>query len=317
MTDTATAPAIVASRSSVGVVAVDVGGTDMKTAVLDPGGNLVDVSREPTPQGRNTADAIVGSLTTAVERARAAHPDFPIAAVGLAVPGLVDDVRGIGRFSSNLGWTDFPFQSSAEARTGLPVAFGHDVRAACRAEQNLGAAQGLRNVAVVIIGTGIASTLVVDGRVLLADGFAGEIGHSIVDPVGDPCICGGRGHLEGIAAAGAIARRFTSATGIPVDGAREVLDRMLAGDSAARAVWNDAIEALALGLAQIVAIAAPEAIVIGGGLAQAGDALFLPLAAALDHHLTFQRHPALLRASLGENAGLLGTALWARQLVAE
>lgn len=287
----------------------------MKTAVLDPDGRLIDVSREPTPRAGSTADAIVESLTMAVERARAQHPEFSIAAVGLAVPGLVDDVRGIGRFATNLGWTDYPFRSSAAARTGLPVAFGHDVRAACRAEQYLGAAQGIGNVVVVIIGTGIASTLVVDGRVLLADGFAGEIGHSIVDPGGDLCVCGGRGHLEGIAAAGAIARRFGARTGIPVDGSREVLDRMRAGDPDATAVWGEAIDALALGLAQLVAIAAPESIVIGGGLAQAGDALFVPLDAALRRHLSFQRHPRLLRASLGENAGLLGTALWARQLV--
>ncbi len=287
----------------------------MKSALLDERGNLVDVERVPTPTGNDSAEAIVEQLARAVERAQSRHPELVIAAAGLSVPGLVDDVGGIGRFASNLSWSDFAFQKAAERRTGLPVAFGHDVRAAARAERELGAARGYRNVAVVVIGTGIASTIIVDGKVLLADGFAGEIGHSIVKLHGDPCPCGGRGHLEGIAAASAIARRYTAATGIAAKGSREVLERARAGDAAAAAVWTDAVEALALGLSQIVSIAGPEAIVIGGGLAQAGDELFVPLVAALESHLSFQRRPAILRAQLGENAGLLGTGLAARQLI--
>lgn len=303
------------SPARAGVVALDVGGTDMKSAVLDHHGNLLDIEREPTPVGGDSAEAIVEQLARAIEQAQSRHPRLAIGAAGLSVPGLVDDVEGIGRFASNLSWSDFAFQEMAERRTGLPVAFGHDVRAAARAERELGAARDYRNVAVVVIGTGIASTIIVDGQVLLADGFAGEIGHSIVRPHGDPCPCGGRGHLEGIAAASAIARRYTAATGIPAKGSREVLERARAGDAAAGAVWGDAVEALALGLSQIVSIAAPEAIVIGGGLAQAGDDLFVPLTAALEGHLTFHRRPAVLRAQLGENAGLLGTALAARQLI--
>ncbi|MGV8882731.1 MAG: ROK family protein [Rhodoglobus sp.] len=298
-----------------GVVALDVGGTDMKSAVLDANGTLLDIEREPTPLGTGSAESVVDALAKAVERAKSRHPDLSIEAAGLCVPGLVDDVAGIGRFASNLSWDNFAFQQAAETRIGLPVAFGHDVRAAGRAERELGAARGYQNVAVVVIGTGIASTIIVDGQVLLANGYAGEIGHSIIQPGGDPCACGGRGHLEGIAAASAIARRYTAATGIPAKGSREVLERAKAGDAAAAEIWNDAVEALALGLSQIVSIAAPEVIVIGGGLAQAGDDLFTPLTAALDRHLSFQRHPRLVPASLGENAGLLGTALAARQLI--
>ena len=315
MTDAALAPEVLASSARAGVVALDVGGTDMKSAVLDTDGTLLDVEREPTPLGDNPAEAIVEQLASALERARARHPQLLIEAAGLSVPGLVDDVEGIGRFATNLSWNNFAFQEAAQRRTGLPVAFGHDVRAAARAEREFGAARGYQNVAVVVIGTGIASTIIVDGQVLLANGFAGEIGHSIVNPGGDLCACGGRGHLEGIAAASAIARRYTAATGTPAKGSREVLERARAGDAAAAAVWSDAVEALALGLSQVVSIAAPEAIVIGGGLAQAGDDLFLPLRDALARHLSFHRQPRILGASLGENAGLLGTALAARQLI--
>ena len=297
-----------------GVVAIDVGGTDMKTAVLDTAGRLIDVARAPTPHGDGDADAIIDRLARAVDDARRRHPDLPIGAAGIGIPGLVDDEQGIARFASNFSWRDFPFRARAEARTGLPVAFGHDVRAASLAERQLGAAQHVSNAAIVVIGTGIASTLIVDDHVLLSGGFAGELGHTVIDPGGAPCPCGGRGHLEGLASASAIARRYTAETAITVAGSREVLELATNGDAVAARVWADAVEALALGLGQLVALTAPEAIVIGGGLAQAGDALFVPLAEALERQLSFQRRPVLLRASLGENAGLLGTALAARML---
>lgn len=301
--------------ASIAVVALDVGGTDMKTAVLTADNQLLDVRRSTTPRGRGAAEAIIDGLADALANARAAHPHLTFAAAGLSVPGLVDDERGIGLIASNLGWSDFPFRDRAEARLGLPVAFGHDVRSASLAERELGAAAGIRNVAVVVIGTGIASSIIVDGHPLLADGFAGEIGHSIVDPNGEQCACGGVGHLETVASASAIARRYGVRTGEIVPGSREVLERAQAGDADAQAVWDDAVEALALGLSQVVAIAGPEAIVIGGGLAQAGDALLVPVAAALDARLSFHRRPRLITARLGENAGLLGTGLAARGVI--
>jgi glucokinase len=314
--NTSVAPdvALRAPAAAAGVVAVDIGGTDMKSAVLDADGNLIDIARAPAPHGDNAAGLIVDHLAMAVNEARRRHPGLTIGAAGLGVPGLVDDVQGIARFASNFSWRDFPFRDVAEARTGLPVAFGHDVRAASLAERELGAAQHFSNAAVVVIGTGIACTLIVDDHVLLSDGFAGELGHTIIDPGGTPCPCGGRGHLEGLAAASAIARRYTTATGTTVDGSREVLELAGTGDEVAARVWAEAVDALALGLSQLVTLAAPEAIVIGGGLAQAGDALFIPLTEALESQLSFHRRPQLLRASLGENAGLLGTALAARKL---
>src|SRR5690606_25867262 len=101
---------------------------------------------------------------------------------------------------------------------------------------------------------------------------AGEIGHS---PIGEwPCPCGARGCLEAVASAGAIARRYTEATGSAVDGAREVIARAEGGDETAMRVWNEALDALALAIAQLTAVLAPQAVVIGGGLSRAGDALF-------------------------------------------
>ncbi|HEY8651571.1 MAG TPA: ROK family protein, partial [Dermatophilaceae bacterium] len=146
------------------------------------------------------------------------------------------------------------------------------------------------------------------------DGMAGEMGHSKVAD-GPQCVCGGRGCLEAVASAGAIARRYAQATGQVVSGAKDVLGRAAQGDVQAREIWESALDALALDLSHTVALLAPEAIVIGGGLSQAGAALFEPLQRRLDAILTFHRRPQLLCASIGENAGVIGAALRARDLV--
>lgn len=310
-------PSLDATRLGPGdaVLAFDVGGTDTKSALVDASGRVLGLRRTPTPlDPADPAGTIVASLAVLAREHLAAAPGIVPVAAGVSVPGLVDELTGVGMFASNLGWRDAPIRSLAEAALELPVAFGHDVRAAGDAEHRLGAARGYGDVVVLAIGTGIASALVLDGHPYAGGGFAGEIGHSLADPLGERCPCGAIGCLETIASAGAIARRYSAATGTPVSGAREVLDAATAGDALARRVWDDAVEALAEAIARLVAVVAPEAVVIGGGLAQAGPALFGPLGARLDALLSFHRRPALVHAELGDDAGLLGTALAARDL---
>jgi glucokinase len=292
------------------VLAFDVGGTTTKNALISTEGTMLGLERRPTPRA---VDEILDLIAAATDRYREEFPAVEPRALGLLVPGLVDPEAGIGVLSSNLGWADVPFRQLVERRLDLPVSFSHDVGGAGEAELRLGAARPFRTVAVVTIGTGIASALFIDGRPHTAGGFAGELGHTIVYPDGRDCACGGRGHLETVGSAAAIARLYTERTGIAVNGAREVLE---AADESAAAVWSEAVTGLALGLSQLVAVLAPEAIVIGGGLAQAGPALFEPLTAELDRLLTFHRRPPLIPAQLGEDAGLLGAALRARDLLA-
>jgi glucokinase len=307
--------AVVSLGPGEAVLAFDVGGTDTKSALIDRHGRVLGLRRTPTPRGDgDPAGAIVASLAALAREHLADVPDVHPVTAGVSVPGLVDERRGIGIFASNLGWRDAPIRALAERALGLPVAFGHDVRAAGDAEHRLGAAQGYGDVVVLAIGTGIAGSLVLGGHPYAGGGYAGELGHALSDPDGEPCACGAVGCLETIASAGAIARRYTAASGIEVSGAREVLAAAEAGDDEARRVWDDAIRALAEELARLVAIVAPEAVVIGGGLAQAGQALFEPLGERLDGILSFHRRPALVRARLGDDAGLLGTALAARDL---
>jgi glucokinase len=256
-------------------------------------------------------DRVVDAVAAHVELARASHPD--LGAVGLVVPGIVDPERGRAVFSENLGWRDVPFPDLVAARTMLPVGFGHDVATAGRAELELGAALGARDAAVIIVGTGIAAASFVDGSPLLAHGWAGELGHSVVDPAGPECVCGARGCLEAIASTAAIARRYAAATGTTVPGSREVLALAEAGDPAARGVWDGAVAALAAGIRQLAAITSPELVVLGGGLSRAGDALFTPLAQALARTVPPHRVPVLRPAAIGAYAGLVGAALLGRE----
>lgn len=298
------------------VLGFDVGGTDIKAAVFDEDGMPLGLSRTPTPAaGERMPERLVARLAKLADELRSQHPLVSPEAAGLVVPGIVDDAAGIGVFSSNLGWRDAPLRALAAETLGLPVAFDHDVRSAAWAEHVLGGARAFDDAVVLIIGTGIAGALLLDGRTHTAGGYAGEIGHS---PIGDwPCPCGATGCLEAVASAGAIARRYTEATGIEVAGAKEVIARAADGDREAARVWDDAMDALALSIAQLSAVLAPEAIVIGGGLSRAGDALFGELDRRLRERLSFHRIPKLVRAELSGNAGILGSALRAREVLEE
>ena len=297
------------------VLAFDVGGTDIKSALVDHSGAVLGLARSRTPvDADEPAEAVADRIASLGRELMARFPDVTPVAAGLTAPGVVDEANGVGVFSSNLGWRDAPVRALAERSLGLPVAFIHDVRAAGTVEHRLGAARPFDDVAVIIIGTGVSATLIIGARAHLAGGYAGEIGHACVDPQGDICPCGARGCLETVASAGAIARRFTARSGHHVAGARDVLEHVAEGDPAAIEVWNEAVDALALSIAQLAATLAPQAVVIGGGLAQSGDALLVPLRRRVDALLSFHRRPQILRGEIGENAGLLGAALLARDL---
>ena len=298
------------------VVACDVGGTGIKAGLVDPAGRVGQARTVPTPvvdgDGDATAKAVLDRVAELVsELAGLGQP----AGVGVIVPGLVDAAAGVARYAENLGWRDVPFARRLTEATGLPVAFDHDVRAAGAAEQQLGAGRGHRDVAFVPIGTGIAAALVLDGRPYAGGGWAGEIGHIDVGS-GLPCPCGASGCLETIASAAAIARRYTERTGRAVSGALDVAGLLGSGsgpgDPDARVVWDEAVDALAFVLAMTAAVAAPELIVIGGGLSGAGDLLLGPLRRGVARRVTPpQRPPELVPAALGDQAGLLGAALLA------
>jgi len=302
---------VVLGRATDPVVAVDVGGSVIKGAILGAGHSGA-IRRWPTPRTGGPA-AVVSAVLAAVDEL--VRECDAVAAVGLAVPGIVDSGRGIAVAAANVGWHQVPFRDLVEQRTGRPVSVGHDVRASAEAEIRLGAARGAYDAMVLPIGTGIAAAMLVQGRLLHTGcGRAGEIGHLHVGH-DEPCACGGRGCLEAIASAAAICRRFTARTGRRVADAAEVAELVRGGDRDAAAVWDEAVGGLATAVAAYVTLLAPEVVVIGGGLCASGDLLLQALDARLAGRLAFQRRPRLVAAAFGDRAGCVGAALQAWDLL--
>jgi len=295
------------------VVALDVGGTGMKCALVRPDGLVHHAERHPTLAARGPEAVTANILDVAAGLADRARADGlnPVAA-GVAVPGVVDEETGTAVWSSNVGFRDVPLRDLVSDRLGVPAALGHDVRVGGLAEARLGAGRDERHVLFIAIGTGIAAAHVVDGKAFAgAHGAAGEVGHIIVRPGGPPCGCGARGCLESVASASAIGRRYAELSGIADAAAFDVAARAAAGEPLAAAVWKDALEALADGLLTAQALYDAGMVVLGGGLAEAGEALLAPLRLALAARVTFHRLPQLTRAALGDTAGCLGAALLA------
>jgi glucokinase len=290
------------------VVALDVGGTLMKGAVVDPGRTMHEVRRWRTPRERGP-DAVVDQALAAVDELVAVAPDAE--AVGLVVPGVVDEDTGVAVYSENIEWHDVDFRRLLGERTGLPVGFGHDVRAGGLAEREFGAAHGSDDVLFMPIGTGIAGAMFVDGR-LVHNPYAGEIGH-VYAGFDDPCACGANGCLEAVASGASVARRYERLSERAAAGAQEVLELAEAGDQAAASVWDDALEALTRVLVTYISILAPSRIVVGGGVSHAGEHLLGPLRERLRHRLVWQQMPELVTAALADEAGCLGAALLARR----
>ena len=296
--------------SGVPVVALDVGGTAMKGVVLDTETAAREVRRWQTCREQGP-DAVVAQTLQAVDELCASAPDAQ--AVGLVVPGVVDEQSGVAVYSENIEWRDVPFRRLLAERTGLPVGFGHDVRAGGLAERELGAASGCDDVLFAPIGTGIAGAMFVDGR-LVAHPYGGEIGH--VDAGFDePCACGATGCLEAVASGAAISRRYARRAGDVVS-AEEVLSRAEHGDADAETVWGDALDALARVLTTYVSILAPQRIVVGGGVSHAGERLLSPLRARMRSLMVWQQEPELVTAALADEAGSLGAGLLARRALA-
>jgi glucokinase len=294
------------------VVALDVGGTAMKCAVVDTDGRVRHAERHPTDAARGGAAVVATVLDVAAALAGKARADglAPVAA-GVAVPGVVDEASGTAVWAANIGFRDVPLGRLLSERLGLPAAVGHDVRAGGLAEARLGAGAGRRHVLFVAVGTGIAAAHVVDGAAFPgAHGAAGEIGHVVVRPGGPRCGCGQAGCLEAVASASAVARRYAETAGAAATAA-EVAVRARAGDPLAVRVWAETVAALADGLLVAQALFDAEVVVLGGGLAEAGGQLLDPLRAALRERITFHREPLLSRAALGDEAGSLGAALLA------
>jgi glucokinase len=293
---------------------IDVGGTNIKCAAWTDG-EFTDLGHSATPASGGP-EAVRGAIIELVKK----HADRlhtagrPVRAVGVTMPGTVDGGAGTVGVIPNIpgDWAGFAVAGPVSAACGLPVFLINDARAFALAEATAGAARGLHTVVCMTLGTGVGGGVVIGGRLHGgATGLAGEVGHQCVDlaPDAPACGCGGRGHLETLTRADAmLAGGYGSV--------EEVFAAARAGDlRAARAVDRE-VGYLAVGLANAYMLLCPDAFVIGGGIAQAGDQLRVPLLAEVRRRVS-PLHAGesidIRAAALGPAAGAIGAALWARE----
>lgn len=287
---------------------LDLGGTNLKWAVLAHGETewrRVDNGQVATRIAGGPA-GIVAQMVAAARDACDRHPG--LASIGVGVPGRYHPAAGTTRFLPNVpgDWADRPVAEPLRAATGLPAALINDARAFGLAELRLGAGQGASSMIGLTLGTGVGGAVAVDGRIHLGrDGSAGEIGHLTIDADGPICGCGNRGCLEAYARAAAVA----AACGAPT--VEEAVRRAQRGDERARHGLADAARYLAIGIANAVALLSPDRVVIGGGVAAAGEILFAPIRAELAPRMTMTTFDVacVVPALLGTWAGSIGAAV--------
>ncbi len=312
------------------VVGVDIGGTTLSVGMVPASGGTPRALRvDDTPDGPD-GEVVVNRVCAMIRAAadelpRVAGPGARVAGVGVGAPGTFDRARGVVLESHNLGWFGLPLRDRVQAATGLPAVVENDANCAAYGEWWRGAGRGFRSVLGVTLGTGIGGGVVMDGRPFLgATGAAGEIGHMTVVFGGRRCTCGGRGCLEAYASGPAIARDAVEGL---AGGARSTLpervggdlgritaatvhEAALAGDAYATGVLERAARVLAAGIAGAVNLLAPDAVVVTGGVAAAGDLFFGPLSRELERprFRTALDACTVLPGALRATAGVVGAA---------
>ncbi len=289
------------------VVGVDVGGTKVLAAEVDPQGRVGRTARTATPGRRAGLEETEDALNRVLEQVAAGRP---VAAVGVSVAALVDD-DGLVRFATHLPWREEPLRARLEQRWNLPVVVENDANCALMAEAAWGAARGVDDVVLVTIGTGIGGALSVGGRLVRGrQGMAGEFGHQQVVPMGLECECGLFGCWEQYASGNALVRLVARARPDLREGP-QVTEAARHGDGAARQAFSSVGDWLGVGVAALVAGLDPGLVVVGGGVSEVGDLLLAPARAAMRRALYASEHrdlPAIVPALLGPAAGAIGAA---------
>jgi glucokinase len=308
-------------------IGVDIGGTKIAAGVVDESGEIIAATTRSTPA--TDPAQLEAAVADAVAELRGAHE---VAGIGVGAAGFIGADRRTVNFAANLAWRSHPLAEEIERLTGLPVVVENDANAAGWAEFRFGAATQARHMLMLTVGTGLGGAAVMDGVLLRgSDGFAGEVAHMTAVPDGQWCGCGLRGCLEQYTAGTALVRsaKRRAASGDPLlgplvqaaGGDRRGIDGPLItrlaqqGDPGARELIAEIGTWLGRGAATIAALLDPEVIVVGGGVAAAGDLLLEPAREAYAASLTARAHRPLapfVPARMGNRAGIVGAADLAR-----
>lgn len=290
----------------------DLGGTQLKYGLIDGRGALLFKDKAPTPP---TIDGFLELVGRVFGELRERSPE-PIVAAGFGVPGIYDlRSRKILQSPNFSGLDEFDIYPAIARVLDVPFWIDNDANMAAYGEWAHGAGRGVQSLILLTIGTGIGGGLILGGRLWQGGcGYAGEVGHIIVNPDGAMCNCGLQGCLEAEASATAIVRAYRKATGAPAAvTAEEIAHRAGAGEEAARQAYVRAGRFLGIGLGILINLLNPEKILLGGGVMASGDLLLAPAVAEArkrSYRASFTCC-AIEKASLGNDAGLIGSAAWA------
>lgn len=331
---------VVSDRSHMGVVqdmcekdkgvgvglGLDIGGTNIAGALVDAAGCLLEEYTLPTESWKGPGAVMERVLMVAGHLVRkAADRELAVLGIGMGVPGPLESESGLVLHAPNLGWHNVPVKKIVQQRFQTSVFVENDVRCAALGEKYFGAGRGVDDLICVALGTGVGAGIFIAGSLLRGSGdIAGEIGHICLDPNGPPCNCGRRGCLEVYAGAPGIARRARAAIqsgkqsliGTLVGGNLDLIDPALLslaagqGDQLALEIWRETGELVGWALATAVTLLNPRLVIVGGGVARAGEVLLGPIRdtifrRAMPEHA---RQVEVTLAHLGERAGVIGAA---------
>lgn len=319
-------------------IGVDIGGTHLRAGVVARDGTLVHLEQSPMPLRAEDIGSVM--LGTVKRTLGAVSSDGPagggsegLVAIGVGAAGLVDVEAGVVRFAPNIGYRNFPARQILRDEFGVPVTVDNDATAAAYGEFRLGCGAGIRHMVLVTLGTGIGGGIVVDGSVYRGSkGFAGEIGHILVERDGKPCGCGQSGCWETIASGTALgelgreaARRGRAPRVLELAGGdltnlkgEHVVAAAREGDRAALEILDVYADRVGIGLAVLANVLDPDVFVVGGGVSEAADLFLEQAERAFVQRLQGRpyRDPIpVTKAVLGASAGVVGAALIALETV--
>lgn len=308
---------------------IDLGGTNIAAGIVDENYRIVRKGSVPTNVSRPTDEIVKDMADLCRSLAKEEGIDLSqVAACGIASPGTANSETGVVEFSNNIPMLYYPMVEKVSEYLGMEkVYLDNDANAAALGEALAGSAKGAKSAIMVTLGTGVGGGIVIDGKIYSGFNHAGaELGHIVIEKDGKPCTCGRRGCWEA----------YSSATGL-INMTREKMEQTkdtvmwemcdydlnkisgrtafnamkLHYDKAGREVCEKYISYLATGIANIMNIFQPEVITIGGGVCNEGDPLFVPLreqAYKEDFARNSKKHPKIVRATLGNDAGIIGAA---------
>ncbi len=299
------------------VIGIDLGGTAIKLGRFSEDGTCLQSLTVATPQPA-TPTAVVEAMVEAIthlnpsQEAISLTASSAIAAIGVGTPGPADAAGRIARVAINLsGWRDVPLADLLEAKTGYPTVLANDANCAGLGEAWLGAGRRFRNLILLTLGTGVGGAIIMDGKLFTGhQGAAGELGLITLNPDGPACNSGNQGSLEQYASVQAIRRRTGKEPAELGQMARE-------GDTFALEFWESYGHDLGVGLASLIYVLTPEAIIIGGGVSASAEFFFPATLAEIERRVLPSSRAGLqlLTADLGNQAGMVGAAKLAWQKV--